>query len=97
MRNPYVPYPVTVRRITIENEAKDIKTFELVFDNPEDRQAFDYCCGQFAELSLLGSGESPIGIASSPMDQDFHCFIRIATSMNGLPVCWPAKFGLWRV
>lgn len=74
MRNPYVPYPVTVRNITIENEAKDIKTFELVFENPEDRQAFDYCCGQFAELSLLGSGECPIGIASSPMDEDLIQF-----------------------
>ncbi len=71
MQNPYVPYPVVIRKITVENEAKDIKTFELAFRNPDDRKKFDFCCGQFAELSILGAGECPIGIASSPMDEDF--------------------------
>ena len=68
MRNPYVPYPVEINKITVENEAKDIKTFELVFENDEDRERFAFRCGQFAELSVLGAGESPIGIASSPME-----------------------------
>ena len=70
MQNPYIPFPVDVRKITIENQARDIKTFELVFRNEADRARFSYRCGQFAELSVLGSGESPIGIASSPMDTD---------------------------
>lgn len=70
MQNPYVPYPVEIHKITIENEARDIKTFELVFGSPEHRQEFDFRCGQFAELSVLGKGECPIGIASSPMDED---------------------------
>jgi len=74
MQNPYVPYPVVIHKITVENEARDIKTFELVFRNTEDREKFDFRCGQFAELSVLGAGESPIGIASSPMDKEFVQF-----------------------
>jgi sulfhydrogenase subunit gamma (sulfur reductase) len=74
MQNPYLPYPVDIRSITVENEAKDIKTFELVFHDQEDREQFMFNCGQFAELSVLGAGESPIGIASSPMDKDFVQF-----------------------
>jgi sulfhydrogenase subunit gamma (sulfur reductase) len=70
MQNPYLPYPVDVRRVTLENEAKDIKTFELVFQENGGREHFAYRCGQFAELSVLGVGECPIGIASSPMDTD---------------------------
>jgi NAD(P)H-flavin reductase len=74
MENPYIPYPVVARKITAENDARDIKTFELVFSNAGDRERFDFRCGQFAEISVLGAGESPIGIASSPMDADFVQF-----------------------
>jgi len=70
MPNPYIPYPVAVRKVTVENEAKDIKTFELVFQDDADREQFAFKCGQFAELSILGAGECPIGIASSPMEAD---------------------------
>jgi sulfhydrogenase subunit gamma (sulfur reductase) len=69
VRNPYVPMPVTIDDVAIENDLRDIKTFRLVFDKEEDRQAFAYLPGQFAELSLFGKGESPIGIASSPTEE----------------------------
>ena len=69
MRNPYLPMPATVADVTVENDAKDIKTFTLTFDREEDLAAFDYLPGQFAELSLFGRGESPIGIASSPTEK----------------------------
>ena len=68
MHNPYLPYPVDVHKIVVENEAKDIKTFELIFHDVADREQFNFRCGQFAELSILGVGECPIGIASSPME-----------------------------
>jgi len=71
MQNPYLPYPVVIREIRLENEAKDIKTFQLQFQNDDDRTSFNFRCGQFAELSVLGVGECPIGIASSPMDREF--------------------------
>jgi NAD(P)H-flavin reductase len=69
MRNPYVPYPVAVQDIRIENQAKDIKSLALVFDNEEDERTFRYMPGQFAELSVFGRGESPVGIASSPTER----------------------------
>ncbi|MEE9191340.1 MAG: FAD/NAD(P)-binding protein [Candidatus Aerophobetes bacterium] len=74
MNNLYRPKPVTVRKIIIENEAKDIKTFELVFVKEEDREKFSFTCGQFAMLSVLGAGEIPIGIASSPLDDEYLQF-----------------------
>ena len=73
-RNPYIPYQTRINDIVIENEARDIKTFELVFLDPEERKQFQHRVGQFAELSLAGYGESPIGIASSPLDEDFLQF-----------------------
>lgn len=74
MENPYVPFPVTIDNITVENEAHDIKTFRLTFDREEDLAGFQYLPGQFSELSLFGYGESPIGIASSPTEEGHLLF-----------------------
>jgi len=74
MDNPYKPYPVTIQKITPENDSGDIKTFDLVFHHDKDMARFRYVCGQFAQISLLGVGESPIGIASNPMDKDMIQF-----------------------
>jgi sulfhydrogenase subunit gamma (sulfur reductase) len=67
--NPYMPYPVRIERIEIENEERDLKTFELVFLDPKHERSFQHVPGQFAEISVLGKGESPIGIASSPTEK----------------------------
>ena len=69
--NPYVPMPVEVIKIITEVDTKDIKTFRLAFVNKEDEERFQYIPGQFAELSLYGKGESPIGIASSPTQKGY--------------------------
>ena len=69
--NPYVPMPVEVIKIITEVDTKDIKTFRLAFVNKEDEERFKYTPGQFAELSLYGKGESPIGIASSPTQKGY--------------------------
>jgi len=58
--------PVDVEKIVTEVSTKDIKTFRFTFVNKEDEEQFKYLPGQFAELSIFGKGESPIGIASSP-------------------------------
>jgi sulfhydrogenase subunit gamma (sulfur reductase) len=71
IRNPYLPRPVTIEKITLENEARDIKTFRLVFTDNDDAESFNNACGQFAMLSVPGAGEIPIGIASSPLDKGF--------------------------
>ena len=64
----YIPILTTIKSIVRENEVNDIKTFEFVFNNEEDYKKFDYVAGQFAELSVFGVGECPIGIASSPTE-----------------------------
>ena len=70
MFNPYVPYPVRIKKTQVETEDKMLKSFLLEFLKPEDAKAFDYHPGQFAELSVSGYGEIPIGIASSPTEGD---------------------------
>ncbi|MEN6474083.1 MAG: FAD/NAD(P)-binding protein [Syntrophaceae bacterium] len=71
MQNPYVPIPVEVVKIITEVDTKDIKTFRFGFVNKEDEEKFAYIPGQFAELSIFGKGESPIGIASSPTQKGY--------------------------
>jgi sulfhydrogenase subunit gamma (sulfur reductase) len=74
VENPYLPYPVRIERIVTETEDRNLKTFKFVFLNPEDEKKFAYRCGQFAELSVAGKGEIPIGIASSPTEKGFLLF-----------------------
>ena len=74
MGNPYLPYPVRIDRIITETEDRNLKTFKFVFLNSEDENKFTYHPGQFAELSLAGKGEIPIGIASSPTEKGFLLF-----------------------
>jgi len=67
-RNPYLPYPARIEEVIAENEARDIKTFRLAFEDSQSAAEFNYLPGQFAELSLPGVGEAPFGIASSPTE-----------------------------
>ncbi len=93
MKNPYIPYLVTIDDVIIENDAKDLKTFKLVFDKEEERQAFRYMPGQFAEVSVFGTGESPFGIASSPTEEDYLLFTvkRTGTVTNELHDSEPGR------
>jgi len=69
LSNPYIPLLTTVKSIVSENKVNDIKTIELKFKKEEDYKSFNYIPGQFAEISLIGKGECPIGIASSPTEE----------------------------
>ena len=74
MNNPYLPYPVRIDSVITETEDRNLKTFKLVFLDPEDEKKFAYTPGQFAILSVAGLGEIPIGIATSPTEQGFIKF-----------------------
>ncbi len=74
MENPYLPYPVRIDEVITETEDKNLKTFKFVFLNESDETKFAYRAGQFAELSVTGKGEIPIGIASSPTEKGFVKF-----------------------
>ncbi len=74
MQNPYQPYPVRIDQVMDAVEDKSLKTVKFVFINSEDEEKFAYKAGQFAELSVTGQGEIPIGIASSPTEKGFVMF-----------------------
>lgn len=74
MKNPFQPYPVRIEEIIVETADKALRTYKLAFLNPEDEEAFQYSPGQFAELSVAGKGEIPIGIASSPTETGYLLF-----------------------
>ncbi|NOQ23145.1 MAG: heterodisulfide reductase subunit F [Candidatus Aegiribacteria sp.] len=69
MKNLYLPIPMKVENNHIETEDRNIKTLTLSFLNNKDEETFNFIPGQFVELSVLGAGEAPFGIASSPMDK----------------------------
>ena len=101
MENPYLPYPVRVDDIITETEDRNLKTFKFIFINPEDEEKFSYTPGQFAELSVPGKGEIPIGIASSPTEKGFVTFTinkvgLVTTHMHNMKktISW-AFAGLW--
>ena len=63
--------PKAARIMNITRETSDTKTFTLVFTNPADQDTFNYRPGQFVEISVLGVGEAPISITSSPSRKGF--------------------------
>ena len=72
--NTYIPIPMKVERILNENPDRSLRTYDLSFVNEEDKNNFKYLPGQFCEFSILGKGESPFGIASSPTEKDILKF-----------------------
>lgn len=72
--NPYIPILTKITNIVQENDVNDLKTFRLEFLDPKRFSKFDYVPGQFAELSIFGEGECPIGIASSPTEEGYLLF-----------------------
>jgi len=64
MFNEYQPFPATIEKI--KDETYDTKTFTLRFADDDVQTDFAYRQGQFMEVSVLGYGEVPISITSSP-------------------------------
>lgn len=91
MQNPYKAYPVRIDDIQVATADKTLRTFKFVFLNPEDEEKFSYHVGQFAELSIPGQGEIPIGIASSPSEKGFVMFTvfrtgKVTTHLHNMKV-----------
>jgi len=63
-----------IEKIMLEDPEKSLRTYDLTFINEDDNRNFSYMPGQFVEFSILGKGESPFGIASSPTERDFLRF-----------------------
>ena len=74
MANPYIPIKMKVERIETEDPDRTLRTYDLTFASESEKEAFRYLPGQFCEISILGKGESPFGIASSPTEPDYLRF-----------------------
>ena len=70
MKNPFLPLPVKISKIKVETDDGRIKSFDLQFIDEEEAARFKYMPGQFVEVSVLGVGEAPMGIASSPVEEE---------------------------
>lgn len=70
--NPYIPIPVRLKRTEIESDDKTLRTLDFALC--DENRAFDFMPGQFCQLSVLGKGEAPFGIASSPSEKGFLRF-----------------------
>ncbi len=81
MDNPYKAYPVRIDDIQIATEDRSLRTYKFVFLNEKKKKKFSYKAGQFAELSIPGKGEIPIGIASSPTEKGFVMFTVFKTGL----------------
>ncbi|MBU0549736.1 MAG: FAD/NAD(P)-binding protein [Candidatus Omnitrophica bacterium] len=69
MKNEYIPYPAIIE--AIQTESFDTRTLKVRFKDKRLRDSFDYKPGQFVEISVLGAGEAPISITSSPSRKGF--------------------------
>ncbi|MDI6855595.1 MAG: FAD/NAD(P)-binding protein [Candidatus Thermoplasmatota archaeon] len=66
MINPYIPEIAKIE--SIRKETLDINTYKLVFTKEKN---FSYKPGQFVMVSVLGEGEFPAAIASSPTQKGY--------------------------
>jgi sulfhydrogenase subunit gamma (sulfur reductase) len=71
-KNPYLPELVTITNII--EETPNIKSFQVVFNDPERMKTFKYEPGQVGQLSVFGVGESTFVINSPPTRMDYLQF-----------------------
>jgi len=63
-KNPFLPEPARIVRVSYLTG--DVKFFQLRIVDMEKALAFRYRPGQFAMISVLGAGEAPFSISSTP-------------------------------
>lgn len=67
--NPYLPAEARILRI--QDLGNDIRLFDLRFTDPVLADNFDFRPGQFVELGIMGVGEGPFSLPSSPTRKGF--------------------------
>lgn len=63
-KNPFLPEPARIVRTYHLTE--DVKFFQVRIADMEKALSFRYKIGQFAMISVLGAGEAPFSISSTP-------------------------------
>ena len=73
--NVYLPHLAVIEKIV--DETYDTRTFHFNFKDEKLREEFTFESGQFCLVSVLGLGEAPFCISSSPTRRDhLECSIR---------------------
>jgi sulfhydrogenase subunit gamma (sulfur reductase) len=72
VKNPYLPDLVTVTKII--EETPNIKSLQVVFNDPEKMKTFSFQPGQVGQLSVFGVGESTFVINSPPTRMEYLQF-----------------------
>lgn len=82
--NPFVPEPARIVRTYYLTE--DVKFFQVRIVDMEKALSFKYYPGQFAMISVLGAGEAPFSISSTPSRPGLleFCIRRAGTVTNAL-------------
>lgn len=63
-QNPYLPHPARIIRTL--PQIPEHQLFQIRFEDQELVKSFTYQPGQFVMLSVIGTGEAPFSISSSP-------------------------------
>jgi len=79
----YIPRPATIQ--DTRDLTYDTRLYRLKFNTRSDGDAeHNYMPGQFVQVSILGAGEAPISICSSPTQQGyFELCVRKAGRVTG--------------
>lgn len=82
--NVYLPRVAVLDRVV--NEITDVKTFYWHFEDAAAQKAFHaFRPGQFAEVSLFGTGEFPTSLPPSPTeDETFFTVRKVGSCTNAL-------------
>jgi len=62
--NPYLPHPCRI--VSSTPQTKDTMLFKVRFEDDKLAENFIHKPGQFVQVSVMGTGECPISIASTP-------------------------------
>ncbi len=82
--NPFTPEPARIVRSYLLTP--DVKFFQVRFVDMERALSFQYKPGQFAMLSVLGAGEAPFCLSSTPSRPGLleFCIRKMGTVTNAL-------------
>jgi len=82
--NPFLPEPARIVRTYYLTE--DVKFFQVRIVDMEKALSFNYRPGQFAMISVLGAGEAPFSISSTPSRPGLleFCIRKAGTVTNAL-------------
>lgn len=82
--NPFLPEPARIVRMYPLTD--DVKFFQVRIADMEKALSFRYRAGQFAMVSVLGAGEAPFSISSSPSRPGLleFCIRQTGTVTNAL-------------